>query len=153
MPPQARFFPYDPRAARLSLLACAVVSALLGAWTLASARASSDVTGFARASLLVAQLVAFAWVSWRTRPRNGWGVRLDAMGLTVSRPLWGEPLQLMWSQLSELRREGRRRERLSLRIHPEGRLLLPRRMFASKEIFEALSEALEDRLGRRRLDS
>jgi hypothetical protein len=153
MPESPRFFPYDPRVPRVALIGCAVVSALLAAWTLARAWGSGEALGFARASLLVALMSAFGWLFWRIRPRSGWGVRIDALGLTVSRPISGEPWRLVWSQLSGVVREGARRDRLALLLRPEGRLLLPRRLFGSREVFEALWLALEARLPRRKLDA
>jgi hypothetical protein len=147
------FFPYDPRALRRALFACAAVSALLGGWTLAQAWASREPLGFARGGLLVALLIAFGWFFWRIRPREGWGVRIDALGVTISRPLSGDPWRLVWSQLSGVVREGARRERLALLLRPEGKVLLPRRLFGSQEVFDALRVALEDRLPRQPHDA
>jgi hypothetical protein len=153
MPQDPRFFPYDPRGLRRALLGCAVACALLAAWTFARAWSSGEMLGFVRGGMLVALLIAFAWFFWRVRARNNWGIRVDALGLTISRPLSGEAWQLVWSQLSGVAREGARRERLALLLRPEGRLLLPRRLFGSKEVFEALGRVLEERLPRPRTDA
>ena len=150
----SRFFPYDPRRVRWALVGCASLTALLAAWTLARAWASGgQPLDFVRGGLLVALLVAFGWSVWRVRARGGWGVGIHALGLTISRPLSGEPWQLVWSQLSGIAREGARRERLALLLRPEGKLLLPRRLFGSNEVFEALWRALEERVPRRQFDA
>ena len=150
----SRFFPYDPRRVRWALVGCASLSALLAAWTLGRAWASGgQPLDFVRGGLLVALLVAFGWSVWRIRARGGWGVRIHAMGLTISRPLSGEPWELVWSQISGIAREGAHRERLALLVRPEGKLLLPRRLFGSNEAFEALWRALEDRVPRPQFDA
>jgi hypothetical protein len=140
------FYPYNPRGLRTALVLCALACAALAAWALADARMTGQVTAFARAGLALGLLGAFAWVFWRVRPRAGWGVQVGPLGLRVSRPLSGEPLELAWSQVQEVRREGRRRERLLIRLQPDGRILLQRLLFPSASQFQSLCERVQQGL-------
>lgn len=147
------FFPYDPRRARWALVGCAVVCVVLGAWTLASARQTADVGAWARLGLLMGLLGAFGYVLFRIRPRPGWGVKVEPLGFTFQRPLSGDEVHLVWSQIAEVRRDGRRREKLLILVRPEGRVLLQRHLFASAEVFEALTRALEAKMPPARYDA
>lgn len=138
------FFPYNPRLLRIALFLCSVASVALAAGTLASARASGELTDWARLGVAVGLLTAFTWVFFRVWPREGWGVRVEPLGVTVARPLTrGPPLELVWSQVIEVRRDGRRSERILIRLRPEGRVLLGRHLFASRAEFDKLSSELE----------
>jgi hypothetical protein len=141
----AGFFPYNPRAMRAVILLSLVMCALLAALALADARRGGEVHAWARVGGAVGLGAAFAYVFLRVRPRDGWGVRVTPLLLTVSRPLSGPPLEVPWDRVREVRRDGRKRERLLVLLEPEGRVLLARHLFASRAQFEALSAALQAR--------
>src|SRR5262249_8381063 len=83
-----RFFPYRPSRLRAILAAFAVVAAALG--TAALVRAGQGrPTSSARAVAGLALSSAFAWLVWRLRPRDGFGVRVDIAGAELSRPIDG----------------------------------------------------------------
>lgn len=131
---------------RFGLFLCAVACVALAAWALSEARAGEDVGAWARLGLAVGLLGAFAYVSLRIRPREGWGVRVEPLVISVSRPISaGEPLEIPWSQVSEVRLDGRRKEKLLIRVKPEGRILLARHLFASRAEFDELARTLETR--------
>ncbi|MGA9520176.1 MAG: hypothetical protein WBV82_01850 [Myxococcaceae bacterium] len=140
---EPRFFPYDPRPLRIALFLCAVACAALAAWSLAQARETGAISAWARLGTSFGLLGAFGVMFWRIRPREGWGVGVTRLGLTVSRPLSGNPIELDWSDVSGVRREGRRRERLVVIVKPEGRLLLQQHLFSSRAAFESLVDAVE----------
>jgi len=142
MRPAESFHPYNPRTMRTVLFLCAIACAALAAWALADAQATGQLTEFARAGLALGLLAAFGYVFWRIRPREGWGVRVERLGLSVSRPLSGAPMELEWSQIQEVRRDGKRRQRLLILVSPEGRILLQRFLFPSDAAFDALTDAL-----------
>ncbi len=137
------FFAYNPRPMRIALVLCAGASVALAAWSLVQARDTGSIAAWARLVIVLKLLGAFGYLSWRIRPREGWGVRVDRLGLAVSRPLSGDPIELEWSDISEVRRDGRRRERLVIALQPEGRLLLQQHLLPSRAAFEALVEAVE----------
>lgn len=141
----ADFHPYNPRRFRLGVLAAAVACVALGAWALATARETGAIEAWARAGLALGLLGAFAYILWHLRPREGWGVKLEPMGVTVSRPMSGQPIELVWSQISEVRRGGKKRDTLVILVRPEGRVLVPGHLFKNTPAFEALAEALERR--------
>jgi hypothetical protein len=145
MPNAHGFFPYDPRGLRAAVVACAVVSAALAALAVSAARESGAAVEFVRAAVYLALLSAFAWTAFRIRRREGWGVTVDGLGVAVSRPLGGDPVRVVWSQISEVQRDGPRRSRVALVLRPEGRLVVPRSLFRSAGDFDALARALEER--------
>lgn len=147
------FYPYNPVRLRWGLILGAAACVVLAAWALASARESGDIGAWARLGVLFGLLGAFAYVAWRIRPRENWGVRIEPLGMAFNRPLTGDEVQLVWSQISELRRDGKRGERLLILVRPEGRVLLNRHLFASNEVFEKLMQSLEERMPRRPLDA
>jgi hypothetical protein len=102
----------------------------------------------------IALFGAFCFVFWRIRPREGWGVHVHPSGLSVSRPLSGSPLDLVWSDISEVRRDGRRKDRLFIGVGTEGgRVIVQRHLFSSEPEFRELSEAIEERSPRPRHDA
>lgn len=141
--PEPLFFAYDPRALRAGLFLGAVACAALGAWALANALAQGAIQEWARFGVAASLLGAFGYVSWRVRPREEWGVRIEPLGMTMSRPLTGEKLEVVWSQIAEVRRQPKA---LIIQLRPEGRLLLSRHLFPSRAVYDALARALEDRV-------
>lgn len=144
--PEPLFFAYDPRTLRAGLFLGAVACAALGAWALANALAQGEIQEWARLGVAAGLLGAFAYVSWRVRPREGWGVRIEPLGMTMSRPLTGEKLEVVWSQIAEVRRQEKGGQKLIVQLRPEGRLLLSRHLFPSGAVYDALARALEERV-------
>ena len=138
---------------RAGLFVSAALCVVLASWALSDAQASSALTAWARLGGAVGLALAFAVMARKVRPRDGWGVKVEPLTLTVSRPLSGEPLQLPWSQVHEVRRDGKKRDRILVLMQPEGRILLARHLFASRAHFEALASALEERAPIRRYDA
>ena len=134
------FFPYNPRILRLALLACSIAAVALAAWALAAARVNGELTAWARLGVALGLLGAFAWILYQVRPRAEWGVKVDPLGLTAARPLSGGPVELVWSQIAEVRRDG-----LLIRLKPEGRFILNRHLFADAKTFDALAREVEGR--------
>ena len=97
-------------------------------------------------------LGGFGTLWWRLRPRDGWGALATAAGLTLSRPFGGGVLELDWEDVRGLTREGKRREVLVIHL-PEGEWRLEGRMFPSHRHFEAVVDALEEHMPRRRFDA
>ncbi len=140
---EPRFFPFDPRPLRIGLVLCAVACAALAAWTLTQAREVGGTAAWARLGISLFLLGAFGAMFWRIRPREGWGIAVTRLGITVSRPLSGAPIELEWSDVSEVHREGRRRDRLVIVVRPGARLQLQRHLFPSRGAFESLVDAVE----------
>ncbi len=147
------FFPYNPRAMRLALFVAAALCVVLASWALSNALETFAITAWARLGVAAGLALAFAYMLLRIRPREGWGVRVEPLVLTVFRPLSGEPLQIPWSSVLEVRRDGKKRERLLVLLQPEGRVLLARHLFASRAEFERLATLLEERAPVRRYDA
>src|SRR5215218_1548790 len=147
----ACFFPYDPRRTRLLLFLGACVLAVLLAWALTAARAGGGTPAQVRAALCAGLLLLFLLARFRLRPRAGWGVVLATRGVSVARPLAGEPVTLAWGQIARVRRTGRKDGVLALWLQDEGaeaagRVLVSRQLFADAAHFEALATALEERV-------
>ncbi len=150
------FFPYDPRGMRFALFFSAAVCAVLAAWALSTVTSglSPGATDWARLGVAVGLGMAFAVMLLKLRPRKGWGVSFSPEGITVSRPLSrAAPMEIPWENVAEVRRQGKKRDKLVVVLQPEGRVLLGRHLFPTKVRYEALAEALEKRAPQRRLDA
>lgn len=134
-------------------MACSVAAVALAAWALAAARAGGGLGAWARLGVALGLLGAFGWILYRVRPRADWGVKVGPLGLTVARPLSGGPVELVWSQILEVRRDGKKRERLLIRLRPEGRFILDRHLFADEATFDALAREVEGRAQTPKLDA
>lgn len=150
----AHFFPFDPRATRRTLVVGACALAVLAAWAAASAREGARLL-WVGATLYALLAALFALSVWRLRPRAAWGVTLAREGLTLARPLTrGPPLELDWDDVAHVRRAGRRGEVLQLGLEQgAGVVRLTRLLFPSREAYEALALALEQRLPAPRTDA
>ena len=147
------FYPFNPRLLRLAFFLCACASAALAALSASAARASGELLDWARAGISLGLLLAFGVVLWRLRPRKGYGVVVEPLTLTISRPLSEGTWQVVWSQVAEVRRDGKRKERLMLVMRPEGRLILQRHLFPSAAAFDTLTAALTEKLSPPRYDA
>ena len=139
------FFPYHPLKLRAVLVTASVMCVVLLAWALSSAVHSGSPMEMARAGLCLGLQLAMAYVLMKLAPRDGWGVKLETTVLKVSRPIEGV-LEVPWSSVKELRRAGSGRDTLVLFVANERRILVPRHLFGSREVFEELAKAIEDRL-------
>ena len=143
----SRFFAFNPRSTRIALFLGACALAVLTAWALAAARQSAEPFAEARGGITAGLMLVFLYAFHRLRPRPEWGITLGPMGVRVARPFSNaKPMELMWSQLSSVRRLGRRGDVLGLFFHEQGRVLVPRHLFARRAVFDELISALEDRL-------
>jgi hypothetical protein len=143
-----RFFAFRPRGLRRALLAAATLSVVLSAWALASGLRGAEPLGIVRAGVLAALAVGFAlgWVL--LRPRPDFGIRMDLAGIDVSRPGRAPPLHIPWTAVAAARTERRLWTRLVLDIRPQGRLLIARPLLGSKQAFQDLVRALDERTPR-----
>ncbi|RKH72871.1 hypothetical protein D7X96_04095 [Corallococcus interemptor] len=148
-----RFFPFDPRPTRIALILGACLLAVLTAWALADYRGGGGLVAMARAGISAGLMLTFLVSVHRLRPRQEWGITLDAAGVRVARPFSGQPLELRWGQLDSVRRVGRKGSVLGLFLKEEGRVLVTRHLFARKAVYEELIAALEDRLPPSRFDA
>ncbi|WP_224368674.1 hypothetical protein [Hyalangium versicolor] len=143
----SRFFAFNPRSTRIALFLGACALAVLTAWALAAARQATEPFAEARAGITAGLMLVFLYAFHRLRPRPEWGVTLGPMGVRVARPFSNsKPLELTYSQIGTVRRVGRKGDVLGLFFHEQGRVLVPRHLFARKAVFEELVSALEERL-------
>ena len=145
IPPVKDFFPYHPLKLRAVLVTASIMCVILLAWALSSAVRSGEPIEMARAGMLLGLQLAMGYVLMRLSPREGWGVKLEGAVLKVSRPIEGV-LEVPWSAVKELRRAGSGRDTLVLFLDDDRRILVPRHLFGSREQFEELVRAIEDRL-------
>jgi hypothetical protein len=151
---ESRFFAFNPRPTRIALFLGACVLAVLTAWAMASARHATEPFAEARAGITAGLMLVFLYAFHRLRPRPDWGVTLGAMGVRVARPFSNSrPMELTWTQIGAVRRLGRKGDVLGLFLHEQGRLLVPRHLFARRAVFEELFSALEERLPPPRYDA
>ncbi len=142
------YFGYHPLLWRLTLLAAALASLGLTGWAALSWFQSGAVIEALRAALSLGLLLAIASVLFRLRPRSGWGVRVGPTVLTVARGLSATAghIDIPWSSVREIRRLGRGRDMLVLCLSDERRVSVSRRLFPRQRDFEALVEAIEEKM-------
>ncbi len=138
------FFAYHPRRWRLVLTVAALMSLVLTAWALASAVRSGAALEFARAGISGGLLLAMLFIHLRLRPRSQWGVKVTPLSLVVSRPTRGE-IEIPWSAVKEVHRVGARRETLVVAVGEDRRVFISAHLFPSREEFEALASAIDER--------
>jgi hypothetical protein len=138
-----RFFAFRPRGLRRALFAAASLAVVLSAWALASGVKGAERLGTVRALVLAALAVGFG-VGWaRLRPREDFGIRLDAAGLVVSRPWGRRSLQIPWTHVGAVRTERRPWMRLVLEVRPDSQLLIAQALVGSRAVFLDLVKALD----------
>jgi hypothetical protein len=136
-----RFFPYRPTRLRLLLATLAVIGTAFGTAALVRASQGSP-TASARAVAGLALATAFAWLVWRLRPREGYGVRVDLAGAELCRPLDGRPERLLWTQIAAVRQFGRWAPRWELTLTDGTHRELPRALFSDPSVFADLGRVL-----------
>jgi hypothetical protein len=147
-----RFFPYRPSRLRLVLAIFAVVAAALGAAALARA-GHGRPTASARAVAGLALSSAFAWLVWRLRPRDGFGVRVDIAGAELSRAIDGRTERVLWPQIRTVEQVGRWAPRWVLSLTDGTRRELPRALFSDPSVFTDLGRVLNRPEGSPRADA
>ena len=147
-----RFFPYRPSRLRVVLAVFAVVAAALGAAALVRA-GSGRPTASARAVAGLALSGAFAWLVWRLRPREGFGVRVDIAGAELSRALDGRTERVLWPQIKAIEQVGRWAPRWVLCLTDGTRRELPRALFSDPSVFADLGRVLNRPEGSPRPDA
>ena len=147
-----RFFPYRPSRLRVILAIFAVAAAALG--TAALVRAGHGrPTASARAVAGLALSGAFAWLVWRLRPREGFGVRVDIAGAELSRALDGRTERVLWPQIKAIEQVGRWAPRWVLTLTDGTRRELPRALFSDPSVFADLGRVLNRPEGSPRADA
>jgi hypothetical protein len=146
------FYPYHPLKLRAVLVTASVMCVVLLAWSLASAVHAGTLQEMARTGLCLGLQLAMAYVLMKLAPREGWGVKLEGTVLKVSRPIEGV-LEVPWSSVREVRRGGSRRDTLVLFVGNNRRILLPRHLFGSRQLFEELVTAIEERVPQQPYDA
>jgi len=147
-----RFFPYRPTRLRTLLAVLAVVSAALGAAALVRAGRGRP-TASARAVAALALSGAFAWLGWRLRPREDFGVRVDLAGAELARPLDGKTERVPWPQVKAVEQIGRWAPRWVLTLTDGTRRELPRALFSDPAVFDDLGRVLRRPEGAPRADA
>jgi hypothetical protein len=147
-----RFFPYRPSRLRAILTAFAIVAAALG--TAALVRVGHGrATASARAVAALGLSGAFAWLAWRLRPREGFGVRVDIAGAEISRALDGRTERVLWPQIKAVEQGGRWAPRWVLTLTDGTRRELPRALFSDPAVFADLGRVLNRPEGSFRADA
>ena len=146
------FFPYRPSRLRAILAVFAVVAAALGAAALVRAGRGGP-TASARAFAGLALSGAFAWLTWRLRPREGFGVRVDLAGAELSRALDGRTERVLWPQIKAVEQVGRWAPRWVLSLTDGTRRELPRALFSDPSVFADLGRVLNRPEGSPRADA
>jgi hypothetical protein len=136
-----RFFPYRPTVLRTALLVIATSSAALAAAALRYGLQGASLA-WLRAVAAALLSVAFLWLVWRLRPRDGYGVRVDLAGAELARALDGRLERVLWNDLAGVRQRGRWSPRWVLELNDGTRRELPRVLFASAAVFADLGRAL-----------
>jgi hypothetical protein len=147
-----RFFPYRPSKLRAVFAAFAVVAAALGAAALVRAGAGRP-TASARAVAGLALSGAFAWLAWRLRPRDGFGVRVDIAGAELSRAIDGRRERVLWPQIKAVEHVGRFAPRWVLTLTDGTRRELPRVLFSDPAVYADLGRVLNRPEGSFRADA
>jgi len=147
-----RFFPYRPTRLRALLAAFAVVSAAFGTAGMVRAgkgRPSASARGVAGLALGV----AFLWLVWRLRPRDGYGVRVDLAGAELSRPLDGRIERVLWPQIKTVQESAGWPRRWVVSLSDGTRRELPRALFGDPAVFADLGHVLARPDGSRGADA
>jgi hypothetical protein len=146
-----RFFPYRPSRLRALLAVFAVLAAALG--TASLLRAGRGPTASARAVAGLGLSGAFAWLLWRLRPRDGFGVRVDIAGAELSRAIDGRTERVLWPQIKAVEQVGRWAPRWVLTLTDGTRRELPRALFSDPAVFADLGRVLNRPEGSFRADA
>jgi len=137
---------------RALLAVLAVVAAALGAAALVRA-APSRPTASARAVAALALSGAFGWLSWRLRPREGFGVRVDIAGAELAHPLDGRAERVLWPEIKTVEQIGRWVPRWVLTLTDGTRRELPQALFSDAAVFDDLGRLLNRPEGSPRADA
>ncbi len=148
-----RFFPFDPRGTRQSFVLGALACAALTAWAAVGALGQADRLAAVRAVASAAVMVAFGYGWYRLRPRSGWGVTVSTSGLTLARPLAGEPLRVDWRYVKGARRERTGGGKLLLVLRQGEEVPIGAQMFPSRKAFNDVVDAVGEHLQPTRYDA
>lgn len=148
-----RFFPYDPIRFRILFFACAMLAAAITAWALALANQSRDILAEGRAGFAAGLMFAFMYVVMRLRPKAGWGVDVEPLRVVISKPFRGEPMRVLWSEVTQLHRGGTKRNHLLFFLDSGGRIMVPAHLFRTTEEFEELCALALEKVPPKPLDA
>lgn len=132
------FYPYHPLRFRLMFLGAAVTCAAITGWALYNDLRGAEKMAEARAGLSAGLMFAFLYAFFRLRPKAGWGVEVEPLRLLISKPFQGEPTRLLWSEVAQVLRGGKRRNHLLLFLDSGGRIIIPAHLFSKRADFESL---------------
>ena len=147
-----RFFPYRPSRLRAILAVFAVVAVAVGASAMVRV-GKGRPTASARAVAALALSGAFGWLTWRLRPREGFGVRVDIAGAELSRAIDGRTERVLWPQIKSVEHIGRWAPRWVLTLTDGSRRELPRALFSDPSTFADLGRILSRPEGAPRADA
>jgi len=139
------FYPYHPLKLRAALTMGSVGALTLGAWALATAVHSGLGLEFARAGICLGLLASMLYVHLKLRPRPGWGVKVEATRLSVSRAFLKQK-EIPWSAVTQVKRNGAKKDTLVVFVGEEKRVLVPRHLFATATEFEKVASAIEEKM-------
>ena len=148
-----RFYPYHPLRFRLAFLAAGLVCAAITGWALYNSMSGNEKLAEARAGISAGLMFAFFYAFIRLRPKAGWGVEVEPLRLVISKPFKGEPTRILWTEIAQVLRGGKKRNHLLLFLDTGGRIILPAHLFARREDFEALYAFAIDKVPPPKLDA
>ena len=148
-----RFYPYHPLRFRLMFLGAALLCAGITGWALYNSVNGSESLAEARGGISAGLMFACFYVFLRLRPKAGWGVETEPLRIVISKPFRGEPTRILWSEVSQVLRGGKKRNHLLLFLENGGRIILPGHLFAKREDFEALYAFAIDKVPPPKLDA
>lgn len=138
------YFPYNPRKIRVGFILGAIACALLTAWALRNATTGAEQFGEARAGVSAGLMFAFLYAAFRLRRRAGWGLKLEPLQLSVSRPMSSSAIEILKTQVEMARRDGKRQDTVVLYLKNGQRIVIAQHLFPSKVAFDEAARALKD---------
>ena len=137
------FHPFNPRAVRFAFLGGAAACAAIVLWAGAAAARGFERYGEARAGVAAGLMFAFLFAFFRLRPRPGWGLSVEPLKVSLSRPLTTGAIELAPAEVLRLQRDPRGKQ-VALLLRNGQRILLARHLFASRRDFDEAVRALGD---------
>jgi len=137
------FHPFHPRAVRLAFLGGALACAAIVVWAGAGAARGLERYGEARAGVAAGLMFAFLFAFFRLRPRAGWGMSVEPLKVSLSRPLTSGAIELAPEEVLRIQRDPRGKQ-VALLLRNGQRILLASHLFASRRDFDEAVRALGD---------
>lgn len=138
------FFAYNPRKIRFGFILGALACALLSGWALRNARTGAEPFGLARAGVSAGLMFAFLYAAVRLRRRPGWGITVEPLQLSVSRPMSASAIDIPRGEVEMARRDGKRQDTVVLYLRNGQRIVLAQHLFPSKAAFDEVARAVKN---------